>query len=506
VLGLSARVDITTSEGANDALVINGFGGNDGITATTMPAGVIKLTLDGGSGNDTLLGSQGADVFLGGEGDDFVFGDNGNDVAFLGAGNDVFQWDPGDGSDTIEGQDGTDELLFFGSNASENVNIVANGGRALFLRDVANVTMDMDDVEQIQFRGLGGTDNVVVGDLSGSDVKRIEIDLRGPNGGGDGAADTVTVNGTQGADVFGIAGDAGGITVFGLSAQVLIFQQEVVNDKVTLNGLGGDDVIDATSLEADGIQLTMNGGLGNDIFLGSEGNDLIIGGDGNDTAFMGAGDDTFVWNPGDDNDVLDGQAGFDTLVFNGSNVAEIIDIGATENGALFTRNVASVVMDVDNLEEIRFNALGGADAINIGNLAGTGVTSVVIDLGAAGGGDDAQPDVVTVQGTAGDDVVQVVGANGNVFVFGLGAVIEVRNMSANDKLVINAVAGDDVVDASGLGAGMIFQADGGDDDDVLIGGDGADILFGGAGDDVLIGGPGADVLDGGTGNNVIIFG
>ena len=131
-LGLASQVNITDSEGANDTLVINGLGGNDGITATTLPAGVIKLTIDGGAGDDTILGSQGADVILGGDGDDFVFGDNGNDVAFLGAGDDVFQWDPGDGNDTIEGQDGIDTMLFFGSGASENINIVANGGRALF--------------------------------------------------------------------------------------------------------------------------------------------------------------------------------------------------------------------------------------------------------------------------------------------------------------------------------------------------------------------------------------
>ena len=162
------------------ALVINGLGGNDGITATTLPAGVIKLTLDGGAGNDTILGSQGADTLLGGDGNDFVFGDNGNDVALLGAGDDVFQWDPGDGNDTVEGQDGTDTLLFFGSNASENIDIVANGGRVLFLRDVANVTMDLNDVESIDFRALGGADNIVVGDLSGTDVTQVGIDLRGP--------------------------------------------------------------------------------------------------------------------------------------------------------------------------------------------------------------------------------------------------------------------------------------------------------------------------------------
>ena len=87
---------------------------------------------------------------------------------------------------------------------------------------------------------------------------------------------------------------------------------------------------------------------------------------------------------------------------------------------------------------------------------------------------------------------------------------------ANDRLVVNTLAGDDVVDASALSAGAIkLTADGGDDDDILIGGDGDDVLIGGAGDDVLtggagddvlIGGPGVDTLDGGPGDNILIQG
>ena len=506
VLGLSTQLNITNAEGANDSLVIKGNGGNDGITATTMPAGVIKLTLDGGAGDDTLLGSQGADTFLGGDGDDFVFGDNGNDVAFLGAGDDVFQWDPGDGNDTIEGQDGSDLLLFFGSNASENINIFANGGRTLFLRDVANVTMDMNDVERIEYRALGGADNVTVGDLTGTDVERVDIDLRGPNGGGDGAADTVTVNATQGADVFGVTGDSGGINVFGLQAGVNIFFQEQANDRLTLNGLGGDDVINASSLEADGIQLTMNGGLGNDLLIGSEGGDLFNGGDGNDTALMGAGDDTFVWNPGDDNDTLEGQDGFDKMLFNGSNAAEQITISANGGRVTFFRDVANVVMDLNDMESIDFNALGGADKITVNDMSGTDVTEVNINLAGSNGLGDGAADTIIINATNGDDVVLVVGDNGSVSVFGLATQINITGFeAANDRIVINTLAGDDVVEASGLGAGSIqLTANGGDGDDILVGGDGNDVLNGNAGDDVLIGGPGLDVLDGQPGDDVVI--
>jgi Ca2+-binding RTX toxin-like protein len=223
---------------------------------------------------------------------------------------------------------------------------------------------------------------------------------------------------------------------------------------------------------------------------------------------MGAGDDTFVWNPGDDNDTLEGQAGFDTMLFNGANVSENIDISANGGRVRFFRNVANIVMDVNDVEAIDFNALGGADNIVVNDLSGTDVTEVNLNLAAAGGGGDTQPDTVTVNGTNGDDVIVVVGDATGVSVLGLAAQINITGAeAANDRLVANALAGDDVVEASGLAAtGIQLTADGGDGDDVLIGGDGNDILLGGAGDDVLLGGPGIDVLDGGSGDNIVIQG
>jgi Ca2+-binding RTX toxin-like protein len=252
----------------------------------------------------------------------------------------------------------------------------------------------------------------------------------------------------------------------------------------------------------------MNGGLGNDVFLGSEGDDLINGGDGTDTAFMGAGDDTFVWNPGDDNDTLEGQAGFDTMLFNGANVAENIDIAANGGRVRFFRNVANVTMDLDDVEGIDFNASGGADVIVVNDLSGTDVTEINLNLAAVGGGGDAQPDNVIVIGTNGDDVALVAGDASGTSVFGLAAQVNITGAeAANDRLTVNALAGDDVVEASGLAAsGIQLTADGGANDDVLIGGDGADTLLGGDGDDVLLGGPGLDVLDGGPGDNIVIQG
>ena len=64
-----------------------------------------------------------------------------------GDGQRTFVWDPGDGSDIVEGQDGVDTLLFNGSVGSEIFAASSNGGRLLFTRNVGNIVMDTDDVE-----------------------------------------------------------------------------------------------------------------------------------------------------------------------------------------------------------------------------------------------------------------------------------------------------------------------------------------------------------------------
>jgi len=160
----------------------------------------------------------------------------------------------------------------------------------------------------------------------------------------------------------------------------------------------------------------------------------------------------------------------------------------------------------DRTYNIDFNALGGADIITVNDLGGTDVTSLNFNLAGSSGVDDAQPDTIIVNGTNGDDVIQVAGNATGTSVFGLPAVVNIVGASASqDVLKINALAGSDVIEASGLAAtGIKLSADGGTGDDVLIGSDGNDVLLGGDGDDVLIGGLGSDVLDGGAGDNIVI--
>jgi Ca2+-binding RTX toxin-like protein len=501
VAGLTATVAVQGSEGANDQLVVNTLGGNDSVTAAGLPAGVVGLTVDGGAGNDNITGSDGNDMLIGGDGNDFIIGGRGSDVAFLGDGNDTFVWNPGDGSDVVEGQGGHDILQFNGSNANENIDLSANGSRLRLFRDVGNITMDVNGVEQVNVAALGGADTITVNDLSGTGVTDVSLDLAATPGSGvgDGQADTVIVNGTADADAIAISGTGSTVVVAGLSATVRITHAEGANDSLRVNGLAGNDTIEASRLHAGVIALTLDGGDGDDVLTGSAGNDLIVGGRGSDTAFMGAGDDTFVWNPGDGSDVVEGQGGVDTLQFNGSNASENIDLSANGSRLRLFRDVGAVTMDVNGVEQVNVVALGGADTITVNDLSGTGVTDVNIDLaGIAGSGTgDGQADTVIVNGTAGDDAITVAGSAGNADVLGLAARVHVTGAEpANDRLIVNAAAGDDVVAASGLTATAIGL--------VEIGGAGNDTISGGAGDDVLIGGPGQDILDGGPGNNILI--
>ncbi len=154
-------LDIGTAEN----LVVNMNGGNDTFTGANGLASLTALTIDGGAGNDTITGGDGNDVLLGGDGNDSLIGGRGNDVLFGGAGDDVFTWNPGDGSDVIEGQAGADTMQFNGANVSEKIDLSANGSRLRLTRDVANIVMDIHDVEHVNLVERGGADTTTVNDL-----------------------------------------------------------------------------------------------------------------------------------------------------------------------------------------------------------------------------------------------------------------------------------------------------------------------------------------------------
>jgi Ca2+-binding RTX toxin-like protein len=419
----------------------------------------IATTIAGDDGNDALLGGAGAERLAGGAGVDSIDGNGGNDIAQMGAGDDVFIWDPGDGSDVVEGQDGTDTMLFNGASVAERVDLSANGNRLRFLRAPGSVTMDTAGVERVDFSAFGGADVITVDDLHGTDVRAVDLDL-GLDGSGDGQDDQVTVNGSATNDTLDIRGDTSRVTVSGGQALVSIVDHEPT-DRLIVDGLDGDDAISAAGLAAGAITLTLDGGAGDDTIaggagvetlLGDDGSDSIDGNGGNDVAFMGAGDDTFVWDPGDGSDRVEGQDGTDTMLFNGANGDEQVDLSATGNRLRFFRTQGSVTMDTAGVEQVDFNALGGADLATVNDLTGTDVRAVNLDLGAG----DGKADRIVVNGTGDDDTIRVFGDARGVNVKGLAAFVAILHSEiANDRLEINTLDGRNTVDASGLVAGAI---------------------------------------------------
>ena len=120
----------------------------------------------------------------------------------------TFRWDPGEGSDVIDGQDGSDRMLFNGAPGADTVTMTANFGRLTFFRNPGNITMDTDNVEIVDFNALGGPDSVTVNDLTDTDVTQTNLDLAATIGGSaaDGAIDNVVVNATKGDDTINVDG------------------------------------------------------------------------------------------------------------------------------------------------------------------------------------------------------------------------------------------------------------------------------------------------------------
>ena len=222
-------IDIGTSE----KLELNMGAGNDTFTAGPNLGGLIQLSVNGGAGNDTINGSNAADTLIGGDGNDFVDGNQGSDVAFLGAGDDVFRWDQGDGSDTVFGDAGVDQLQFNGATGAEVFTLTANGDHAVLGRDLGNIVMDLNDVETVRITALAGSDTIHIFDTSGTDVSEIDINLN-LGAGGDGAVDTITVE--DDANLVFVDHGNGRFSIVGGSAVINVTGFELANDHLFING------------------------------------------------------------------------------------------------------------------------------------------------------------------------------------------------------------------------------------------------------------------------------
>ena len=160
--------------------------------------------------------------------------------------------------------------------------------------------MDLNDVERSTSRPSAAPTPITVNDLSGTDVDRASTQPA-TRGGNDGAGrqrrSSTAPTATTSSSVGGAAGTA---EVTGLAGARRASPAPIAgNDRLTVNGLAGDDVRRRLrpAPRRDPL-LTLDGGDGDDVLIGGAGDDTLLGGDGDDVLIGGAG-----------TDVLDGGAG-----------------------------------------------------------------------------------------------------------------------------------------------------------------------------------------------------
>lgn len=128
----------------------------------------------------------------------------------------------------------------------------------------------------------------------------------------------LTVNGTANIDTIALNGSSRKLTVTANGQTVAGSPFNSVN-RIVVNGLDGDDRIDASAIS---IPVNLNGGNGNDTLTGGGGDDTLQGGSGDDNLNGGAGIDLLRGDDGNDtltasdgiaDQLVDGGAGNDTI-------------------------------------------------------------------------------------------------------------------------------------------------------------------------------------------------
>jgi Ca2+-binding RTX toxin-like protein len=218
------------------------------------------LTVLAGRGADTVLGGDGNELVFGGSGNDTFDGNRGTDTAAFGTGHDTFIWDPGDGSDSLDGGPGTDRLLFNGANGNETMSLSADGSASVFFREPGAIRMDMDRVEVVDVVALGGADAITVDDLTGTYVRRANIDLS-VGGVGDGQPDVVTVEGTATADQVNVTESDGRVAVAGPTIDSRLSAPELI-DRLQVNTRDGNDTVDVDAAARGLIEVAVDLGAG----------------------------------------------------------------------------------------------------------------------------------------------------------------------------------------------------------------------------------------------------
>lgn len=490
---------------------------------------------------------------------------DGDDTVIGGASDDTFVWNPGDDNDTLEGGPGRDTLEFNGSSIAEQFTVTAQGAGFRLFRNIASVLMDVTGTESLVLSSLGGADQIFTVALAGTEqlfndaadlqADAITIDADGlclgqpaPNvyqAFGREPIQIVDIPSVIPANVLcGATLDltAGELLYFASTNKQNALSVSLASGAYTIDDPGEqaisltDGALDAgctnldpntatcprsavTSFRVDTRDLSdtvdLSGAVDPAVLKGGPDFDALVG---------GAAGDTFVWVPGEGSDSIDGGPGDDVLDFSGSSANEVIAITADGEGFDVARNLATVTLDVDNVEMFDLATLGGLDDVTTVGLRNT-VQFITDDV-------DTFSDSLTVdaeglcakrEGTLfeieGRQPIQFANFGQLSLVDSFCRVDPCTGAVPTQGCTVNGVPGQLCVGTSGddtivgtKAADVIFGGAGEDrirgglGSDLLCGEEDADSLSGAAGDDDLVGGPGDDKLTGASGFDTLVGG
>jgi len=400
---------------AYGTIVIYGGLGNDTISANAVSqifGNEGHDTITGSAGNDTISGGSGDDVIDAGTGNDYVDGNDGIDTITAGGGADTLEG--GAGADwfivgvnastiKIDGGTGNDLLWLQGTAAADAVSMGSQLGAAIVTS--GGMTINLYDTETYYIDLGNENDSLAINDVSQSATSVIEFAA------GTGV-NNVSALATVGNNQILIDRDSTGlIRATGLGYLLKVSGSDTA-DLLAIDGNAGDDSIKAAAGTEAGIQISLSGGAGNDFLsadatlVGGDGNDTLQGGAGNDSLDGGAGDDLFLLSSG--LDTVIGGLGTDILLVSGS-VGADNDFIVTQNNAApaqVTINGNTYLANLTDIEQISVQGSAGDDALQV---IGDSTTPVPIFATLAEGDDfvstlaASNAHRVTAYGQAGED-------------------------------------------------------------------------------------------------------
>jgi hypothetical protein len=170
---------------------------------------------------------------------------------------------------------------------------------------------------------------------------------------------------------------------------------------------------------------------------------------------------------------LDGGPGSDGLSIAGSPRADRFAVTADRCRLRVVRGSArygtsgGFPLIARSIEHLSADVLRGPDVVTVGDLSATKLVDLWLALGPLDE-NDGQPDAVTLAGSNRDDSILLGGRPGVMHVKGLLPRIVIVATEASDRLTVNALAGDDTIDASAVRAGaMMLTLEGGPGTDVI---------------------------------------